>query len=375
VLNVEGQEQLKELAASEKNYAALLGEVQKLSAKFKAGGLSDNDMDVLNDAILKLEGRFMKSKKQGAEMMSLALGGQKRLSQHDLEKKIERRRKEIGEVEKIITDIGFDNNNVRTSMMEELAANQGNDKMGDYCNKLKEIIEETDNIENEAKSLTTEKDSLYEEWSSINASISQDPKMRLKLYIRVLNLKKRITKFMILIRTMHTRVKTVFTRANAVFGLKPKEAKPKPAFKAVKGDEVDELVAFYLTKTGMTELRIERLGGGYYMFGTKKIYCKIINGKLVVRVGGGYMGMEEFINTYGQQEVNKWALLHGGEVTAKWTEDSGVQKSKVGVKGSSSTVVKGSDSPSTQRSETSTGPGFTETVTTTSTFKKPIVKK
>lgn len=40
---------------------------------------------------------------------------------------------------------------------------------------------------------------------------------------------------------------------------------------------------------------IKRLGGGYYMFGTKKIYCKIINGKLVVRVGGGYMGIEDFI--------------------------------------------------------------------------------
>jgi len=82
----------------------------------------------------------------------------------------------------------------------------------------------------------------------------------------------------------------------------------------------------------MTDLKIERLGGGYYMFGTKKIYCKIINGKLVVRVGGGYMGMEEFINTYGQQEVNKYALLHGVEVTAKWTEDSKEVKSKVGIK-------------------------------------------
>jgi hypothetical protein len=38
------------------------------------------------------------------------------------------------------------------------------------------------------------------------------------------------------------------------------------------------------------------------MFGTKKIFCKIINGKLVVRVGGGYMGMEEFCNQYGASE-------------------------------------------------------------------------
>lgn len=53
------------------------------------------------------------------------------------------------------------------------------------------------------------------------------------------------------------------------------------------------------------------------MFGTKKIYCKIINGKLVVRVGGGYMGIEEFIMQYGQQEAEKYAMLHGrAEVAA-----------------------------------------------------------
>jgi len=94
-----------------------------LSEKFKAGNLSEIEMETLNDAIIKVEGRFFKSRKQGQEMMSLALGGQKKLSQHDLEKKIERRRKEIGEVEKILTDIGFDNQNVRTSMQEEFTAN------------------------------------------------------------------------------------------------------------------------------------------------------------------------------------------------------------------------------------------------------------
>jgi hypothetical protein len=41
------------------------------------------------------------------------------------------------------------------------------------------------------------------------------------------------------------------------------------------------------------------------MFGTKKIYAKIMNNKLVVRVGGGFMGIDEFINTYGESELLK----------------------------------------------------------------------
>lgn len=73
------------------------------------------------------------------------------------------------------------------------------------------------------------------------------------------------------------------------------EKKPvKTLYKAAAGDEVDRMLAELLNRLGIP-VPIKRLGGGYYMFGTKKIYCKIINGKLVVRVGGGYMGIEEFI--------------------------------------------------------------------------------
>lgn len=61
---------------------------------------------------------------------------------------------------------------------------------------------------------------------------------------------------------------------------------------------MDKMLAEILNRLGIN-LPIKRLGGGYYMFGTKKIFCKIINGKLVVRVGGGYMGIEEFIQQYG----------------------------------------------------------------------------
>jgi hypothetical protein len=50
---------------------------------------------------------------------------------------------------------------------------------------------------------------------------------------------------------------------------------------------------------------IIRLGGGFYMFGTRKIFAKILNGRLVIRVGGGYMVIEEFIQTYAEIELAK----------------------------------------------------------------------
>ncbi len=45
------------------------------------------------------------------------------------------------------------------------------------------------------------------------------------------------------------------------------------------------------------------------MFGTKKIFAKIMNGKLVIRVGGGYMMAEEFIATHSEAEMNKMKLI------------------------------------------------------------------
>ncbi|CDW71950.1 gas2 domain containing protein [Stylonychia lemnae] len=84
---------------------------------------------------------------------------------------------------------------------------------------------------------------------------------------------------------------------------KPVEAK-KILYRPIKGDLVDELIAKYVN--GMTcPLPIKRLGDGNYLFGTKKIYAKIMNGKLVIRVGGGFMSIEEFIATYADFEITK----------------------------------------------------------------------
>lgn len=78
----------------------------------------------------------------------------------------------------------------------------------------------------------------------------------------------------------------------------------KKSYNARKGDEVDEMLAYYLEMFG-TRVPVIRLGGGFYLFGTKKIYAKIMNGKLVVRVGGGYMIIDEFIANYEEPELNK----------------------------------------------------------------------
>ena len=66
--------------------------------------------------------------------------------------------------------------------------------------------------------------------------------------------------------------------------------------------------------------------------------AKIINGKLVIRVGGGYMGADEFIEQYGKMEILK--MMHNAEVMEQRANgDAGSGK------GSSNMNRRGSGSP------------------------------
>ena len=41
------------------------------------------------------------------------------------------------------------------------------------------------------------------------------------------------------------------------------------------------------------------------MFGTRNIIAKIINGNLLIRVGGGYLSIDEFLDQYTPVELEK----------------------------------------------------------------------
>lgn len=71
---------------------------------------------------------------------------------------------------------------------------------------------------------------------------------------------------------------------------------------------MDELIAKHFNALRQP-MPIKRLGDGNYMFGTRKIYVKCISGRLVVRVGGGFMSIEEFLGQYADMEMTKVQLM------------------------------------------------------------------
>ena len=82
-----------------------------------------------------------------------------------------------------------------------------------------------------------------------------------------------------------------------------KEIKIK-IYKPVKGDAIDELFAEKMNKAQLS-LTIKRISSGKYLFGSKTISAKIVNGRLLIRVGGGYLNFEEFIRQYAPSELVK----------------------------------------------------------------------
>lgn len=81
-----------------------------------------------------------------------------------------------------------------------------------------------------------------------------------------------------------------------------KANQPRKAYMPVKGDPVDELMAKHINECAFY-VPVERLAEGHYMMGAKKVYAKILNGKLIIRVGGGYMNIDEFLRHF-ESELN-----------------------------------------------------------------------
>jgi len=72
-------------------------------------------------------------------------------------------------------------------------------------------------------------------------------------------------------------------------------------------DQVDKMFADYMNKLNI-EVDLKKIERGQYIFGSKKIMAKIKNGNLIIRVGGGYMMIDEFLSAYTTQELAKIKL-------------------------------------------------------------------
>lgn len=73
----------------------------------------------------------------------------------------------------------------------------------------------------------------------------------------------------------------------------------------VKDDPVDAAIADYVN-TRNVDVPFVREDLGIYLFGSKRVFIKLENGKIIIRVGGGYMKIDEFVELYTPLELEKF---------------------------------------------------------------------
>lgn len=80
----------------------------------------------------------------------------------------------------------------------------------------------------------------------------------------------------------------------------------------VKEDNIDEKLADFINSSkdpNSLKLLFLREGDGVYQFGSKKVYVKIEKDKILIRVGGGYLSIDQFVEKYYPLELEKKGRL------------------------------------------------------------------
>ena len=73
-------------------------------------------------------------------------------------------------------------------------------------------------------------------------------------------------------------------------------------------DQIADMLEAYIIRNKV-KVPVARLEGNKYLFGTKVIIASIVNESLKVRVGGGFMTIEDFVKQHQQNEIFKLRTL------------------------------------------------------------------
>lgn len=88
----------------------------------------------------------------------------------------------------------------------------------------------------------------------------------------------------------------------------------------VQDDPVDKRLAEFINnypEKKKLRLMFLREQQGLYLFGSRKVTIKLENKQLKVKVAGGFLSMDEFIDQYHSQEVDRMDRIANNSLTRK----------------------------------------------------------
>ena len=97
----------------------------------------------------------------------------------------------------------------------------------------------------------------------------------------------------------------------------------------VKDDKIDKKIAEYINNypdRQKLKIMFMRETEGVYQFGTKKVAVKVEKDNIKIRVGGGYLSIDEFLDQYTPVELEK---LERKDPLKRFSEKVAIQKTLV----------------------------------------------
>ena len=88
----------------------------------------------------------------------------------------------------------------------------------------------------------------------------------------------------------------------------------------VKNDQIDKRLAEYINNypdRQKLKIMFMRESEGVYQFGTKRVAVRVDKDKINIRVGGGYLSIDEFLDQYTPPELER---LERNNPMKKFTE-------------------------------------------------------
>ena len=113
----------------------------------------------------------------------------------------------------------------------------------------------------------------------------------------------------------------------------------------MKGDEIDKKLAEYVNNypdRQKLKIMFMRESEGVYEFGSKRIMVKVEKDKIRVRVGGGYLSIDEFLDQYTATELEK---IERKDPLKRFSEKVAIQNIISQSEGKVSSPVRKNESP------------------------------
>jgi hypothetical protein len=129
-----------------------------------------------------------------------------------------------------------------------------------------------------------------------------------------------------LLRQLKDAEVEIETLKNYIIDLKQRIAVYIP----VKGDPIDQKLAEFINnypERQKLKIMFMRESEGVYQFGTKRVAVRVEKDKINIRVGGGYLSIDEFLDQYTPGELEK---LERKDPLKKFSEKVAIQKALIG---------------------------------------------